>query len=119
MAEYGGVATDFSHPTIQALFTVYPSDFDLLTLDELADGWLAGIGTTGEISRAYDAINGVPAIQVTYTFFDNTWDCVNQSVYVALYDNQIRLFELDTGVCQENVGLTQVIFEEMWKSFKP
>ena len=46
-------------------------------------------------------------------------ECVSSSVYVALFDGQTRLFELDSQVCENNVGVTQAIFEEMRNSFKP
>ena len=38
---------------------------------------------------------------------------------MALFDDQTRLFELDSLVYEENVGVTQAIFEEMRNSFKP
>ena len=117
--EYGGVATDFSDPTIQSLFTVYPSEYDPLTLDELADGWLSGFDITGSEPRSYASINGIPAIQVSYTYFDTTWDCINHSTYVALFDAQTRIFEIDAGVCEDNVGVTQAKYDAMWQAFKP
>ena len=77
------------------------------------------ITPTGAVSRSYTEINGIPAIRLSFSYFDTIWACTAESTYVALFDGQTRLFELDAQACEDNVDATQAIFEAMQMSFKP
>lgn len=101
------------------MFAIYPSEYDPFTLDEVADSYLQGIETIGSVSRSYTVVNGVSAIQVSFVYFDTIWECTSHSTYMALFDNQTRLFELDSQACEGNVAVAEAIFEEMRNSFKP
>ena len=103
------------------MFTVYPSDADVLnSLDDEADAYLDFNEASGAVSRTYPVINGIPAIHLSYEYFDTGWNCDAQDIYLALVDDsQSRLFEIDSQVCLADADEIQPLFDEMRESFKP